>query len=101
MPGAPPASITYTAAGNYLVNLRDRFRHIICVVSQLRFESGTPNVDLVMRTGATVTGAAAANTVQLCCTDTDLTAPGPILADPANGNRIDFMIILSNHMGDT
>ena len=97
MPGAPPASITYTAAGNYLVNLRDRFRHIISVTCQLRFEAGTPNVDLHMRTGATVTGAAAANTVQLCCT----TVGGPALADPANGNRIDFLIILSNSILDT
>lgn len=97
MPGIPPASVTYTAAGNYLVNLRHRFRHILSVVCQLRFEAGTPNVDLVMRTGATVSGAAAANTVQLCCT----TIAGPALADPADDNRIDYIILVSNKLQDT
>ena len=89
--------LVYTAAGNYLVNLRHRFRHILSVVCQLRFEAGTPNVDLVMRTGVTVSGAAAVNTVQLCCT----TIAGPALADPADDNRIDYIILVSNKLQDT
>ena len=96
LPGPPPANVTYTAAGNYMLHLRDRYRHIISVVCQLRFEAGTPNVDLVMRTGATVEGAAAANTIQLCCT----TIGGPALADPADDNRIDYLVILSNSQLD-
>ena len=101
MPGAPPASITYNAAGDYTVNLRDRFRHIISAVCQVEFTMGTANVDLVARVGQSVLGAAAANTIDLHCTDTDLTAPGPILVDPANGNRMNFIFILSNSILDT
>jgi hypothetical protein len=93
--GANPC-ITYTAAGNYLVHLRDRFRHMISATVSIEFASGTPNVDLVPRIGVVTTGAAAANTVQLCTT----TIGGPALADPANGNRINFMFILSNSQLD-
>ena len=96
MPGAPPANITYTAAGNYLVNLRDRFRHMISATMSIEFAAGTPNVDLVSRIGVVTTGAAAANTVQLCTTTTG----GPALADPANDNRINFLFILSNSILD-
>ena len=82
MPGAPPASITYTGAGDYTVNLRDRFRHIIAATVSLEFAAGTPNVDLTARIGTSVLGAAAANTIDLHCTTSV-----PALADPANGNR--------------
>jgi hypothetical protein len=100
MPGVPPANITYNGAGDYTVNLRDRYRHIISAVVSIEFAAGTPNVDLVARVGQSVLGAAAANTIDLHCTDTDLTAPGPVLADPANDNRINFIFILSNSQLD-
>ena len=96
MPGVPPASITYNGVGDYTVNLRDRFRHIISAVCQLEFAAGTANVDLVARVGQSVLGAAAANTIDLHCT----TTAGPALADPADDNRINFLFILSNSILD-
>lgn len=89
--------IAHNGAGDYTVTMRHRFRHIIAVVCQLRFEAGTPNIDLVARVGVTVTGPAAVNTVDLHVTDTVV----PNLADPANGNRVDFTIIYSNDGLDT
>jgi hypothetical protein len=94
--GAQPWAV-YNGVGDYTINLRDRFRHMIGGSVSLEFAAGTPNVDLVPRFGVNVFGAAAANTVQICVTTTG----GPALANPANGNRINYVLILSNSILDT
>ena len=93
--GAANACLTYTGVGDYTVNLRDRFRHIIAAVVSIEFTVGTPNVDLTARIGTSVLGAAAANTIDLHCTTS-----APALADPANGNRINYIFVLSNSILD-
>lgn len=94
--GAQPWG-AYNGVGDYTLNLRDRFRHMIGGSVTLEYAAGTPNEDLVPRFGVNVFGAAAANTVQICLT----TTAGPALADPATTlTVVCYILILSNGILD-
>jgi hypothetical protein len=87
----------YNGVGDYTINLRDRYNHMIGGSVTLEYAAGTPNEDLVPRFGVNVFGAAAANTVQICLT----TTAGPALADPAtNLTVVNYILILSNNQQD-